>query len=412
MLAIGHGADRLRRSMSQTKYAIILPDGAADEPVIELDGKTPLEAARKRNIDWISTNGRQGRVVTVPKGFSPGSDVATLSLFGYDPNRDYAGRAPLEAAARGIQAGADDVIFRCNLVTIVDGLMVDFTAGHIGQKEADQLIADLNDAFTSRGCAFHSGVSYRNLMVTSKPETASVRCTPPHDIPDKAVKEYLPKGKGSEWVCDIMKNARAVLEDHEVNLVRRDLGDNPATDIWLWGQGRPRMLERFADRYGVTGACIAAVDLIRGIARSAGLEVIDVPGATGYLDTDYGGKGRAAVAALNDYDLVIVHIEAPDEAGHLGDVQAKIQAIERIDEHIVGPVLDALRGFDRWRILIAPDHPTPVGKRVHTATPPPFCFAGSGVQTVLHQPFSESNVMQSDLLVDPGYELMEFFLKV
>jgi 2,3-bisphosphoglycerate-independent phosphoglycerate mutase len=393
------------------KYAIILPDGAADEPVVDLDGRTPLEAARTPNIDWVSSNGRQGRVQTVPKGFSPGSDVATLSLFGYDPNTEYSGRAPLEAAARGIAAGPDQMIFRCNFVTVVDGLMADFTAGHIGQTEADRLIADLNAALSESGCRFHAGVSYRNLMVATVPGDFHVRCTPPHDIPDQPVKDHAPRGRGADWVKQVADRARDVLRDHDVNHVRSDLGDNPATDIWLWGQGRPRPLEPFAERFGLSGAVIAAVDLIRGIARSVGMKLIDVPGATGYLDTNYQGKGAAAVAALDEYDLVIVHIEAPDEAGHLGDTNEKIKAIEQVDEHIVGPMLDNLRRFDAWRMLIAPDHPTPVGRRIHTSTPPPFCFAGSGVQTVMNRPFSESAAVQSDLFINPGHELMEFFLR-
>lgn len=399
------------RAAHKGKYVIILPDGAADEPVMELDGRTPLEAARTPNIDWVSSHGRQGRVVTVPKGLTPGSDVATLSLFGYDPHTDYTGRAPLEAAARGIQTTPEQMIFRCNFVTIVDGTMVDFTAGHIGQTEADRLIADLNDLFAQDGCVFYSGVSYRNLMVATPPGDAEFDCTPPHDIPDHPVRNHLPRGRGSAWLGGIMERAHELLKYHDVNHVRRDLGDNPATDIWLWGQGRPKPLEPLADRFGVRGVCIAAVDLIRGIAVSAGLDLIAVEGATGFLDTNYAGKGAAAIEALADYDLVIVHIEAPDEAGHLGDVKEKIAAIERIDEHIVGPLLDALRTFDSWRILIAPDHPTPVGKRVHTSTPPPFCLAGGGVHTVLNKPFSEAAALKSDLCVDPGCALMEFFLK-
>ena len=393
------------------KYAIVLPDGAADEPVDELDGRTPLEAAKTPNIDWIATNGRQGRVVTVPKGFPPGSDVATLTLFGYDPRTDYTGRAPLEAAARGIEVRPGELVFRCNLVTITDGAMEDFTAGHISQREAERLVADLNQHLGDKGCQFHGGVSYRNLMVVSDAAGVDPQCTPPHDIPDKPVAEHLPRGPGADRVKGIMERARAILADHDVNLVRRDLGENPATDIWLWGQGKPATLQSFADRFGVSGAVIAAVDLTRGIARVLGMEVLEVPGATGYLDTNYVGKGSAAVAALDSFDLVIVHIEAPDEAGHQGDVGEKVVAIERIDEHVVGPLLEVLRGHDRWKIMIAPDHPTPVGKRVHTPEPPPFCMAGHAVQTVMNRPFSERTAAVSDLQVNPGHELMEYFLR-
>ncbi len=393
------------------KYAIIIPDGAADEPVKKLDGRTPLEVARKPNIDWVSSSGRQGCVVTVPKGFLPGSDVATLSLFGYDPRTCFDGRAPLEAAARGISASSGELIFRSNFVTITDGLMEDFTAGHIGQTEADRLINDLNDRVGGGRCRFHSGVSYRNLMIVSEADNIRPECTPPHDFPGGPVADHLPRGPGSEWVRTIMDQAREVLDGHEVNLVRNDLGENPATDIWLWGQGKPTNLESFESRFGVTGALIAAVDLIRGIATSVGMELIEVPGATGYLDTDYVAKGAAAVAAIDKYDLVVVHIEAPDEAGHLGDADAKIKAIERIDEHIVGPVLDALRRNDHWKVMVAPDHPTPVESKLHSATPPPFCIAGHAVQSLLERPFNESNSAFSDLQIDPGHELMEYFLR-
>ncbi len=392
------------------KYAIVLPDGAADEPVEQLDGRTPLEAARTPNIDWISTNGRQGRVVTVPDGFAPASDVATLTLLGYDPTTDYDGRAPLEATARGIRTGADELIFRCNFVTITDGIMQDFTAGHISQRESDQLIAALNEHLGDDRCRFHAGVSYRNLMIASDVRGDNLTCKPPHDFPDQPIKQHQPQGPGAEWLQAIMERARAILANHDVNLVRRDLNENPATDIWLWGQGRQKTLQPFLDRFGVRGAVIAAVDLIRGIARTVDMHLIDVPGATGYLDTDYDAKGAAAVKALDEFDLVIVHVEAPDEAGHLGDVAAKIEAIERIDQAIVGPLLEALCTNDRWKIMIAPDHPTPVDRRIHTATPPPFCVAGHAVQTVLSQPFSERVAQDSDLQIAPGHDLMEYFL--
>ena len=393
------------------KYAIVLPDGAADEPVDQLDGRTPLEAAETPNIDWIASHGRQGCVVTVPDGYSPGSDVATLSLFGYDPHVDYDGRAPLEAAAKGLKISPEEMIFRCNFVTVTDGLMEDFTAGHISQREAGALLASLNEALAADGCTFHAGVSYRNLMVAAGLGDESLVTTPPHDIPSRPVADHLPRGGGHRRVRAVMERARAILAAHDVNHVRRDLGESPATDIWLWGQGRPRKLEPFATRHGVRGAVIAAVDLIRGIAVSAGMTLIDVPGATGYLDTDYAAKGRAAVEALDTYDLVIVHIEAPDEAGHLGDAAAKVKAIEEVDRHVVGPLLEHLRTFGAWRIMVAPDHPTPVTSRVHTSVPPPFCMAGHDVRTVLSRPLSEATAASSGLQVDPGHELMEFFLR-
>ena len=393
------------------KYAIVLPDGAADEPVAELGGRTPLEAAMTPHMDWIAMNGRQGRVVTVPKGYSPASDVATMSLLGYDPKRHYTGRAPLEAVARGIPIKPDEVVFRCNFVTIVDGLMEDFTAGHITQKETERLIADLNDKVASAGSTFYTGVSYRNLLVMSGASRMEPKCIPPHDFPNRPVGDHLPTGPGSDWVKSVTARAQALLAEHDVNLVRRDLGQNPATDIWLWGQGRPAELESFHSRFGISSALVAAVDLIRGIALSAGMEILNVPGATGYLDTDYRAKGLAAVNALDDFDLVLVHVEAPDEAGHQGDAEAKVTAIERVDEDVLGPVLDKIRTFDKWKILVAPDHPTPVGSRLHSAVPPPFCIAGHAVHSVLKKPFTESNSVASDLKIDPGHELMEYFLK-
>lgn len=393
------------------KYALILPDGAADEPVDELGGRTPFEAADTPNIDWIAINGRQGCLRTIPEGHTAASDVATLSVMGYDPNVYYSGRAPLEAAARGIETEPEDLIFRCNLVAIVDGKMADFTAGHISHKEAERLVEDLRTLEAEAGVVFHTGMSYRHLLVMRNAAEVRCDCTPPHDIPGEPVEEHLPTGPGSERVRDIMRRAHAMLVDHEVNHVRRDLGENQATHIWLWGQGRHRALETFESRFGVRGACIAAVDLINGIARNAGLSNIAVPGATGYLDTDYRAKGRAAVAALDKYDLIIVHIESPDEAGHLGDAAEKVKAIEQIDACVVGPVLEKLRGLDQWKIAIVPDHPTPVNTRKHSDVPPPFCLAGSGVGTLMAQPFSEKNAVRSSLQIDPGYEFMEFLLK-
>jgi 2,3-bisphosphoglycerate-independent phosphoglycerate mutase len=393
------------------KYAIILPDGAADEPLEVLDGRTPLEAANLPNINWISTHGRQGRVRTVPKGFTPGSDVCTMSLFGYDPRRDYSGRAPIEAAARGITVGGHDLVLRCNLVTIVDGVLEDFTAGHISTSEAAALIADLNQQVAGASARFHPGVSYRHLLVMKDADDVHCTCTPPHDIIGQKAQRHRPHGPGADRVNALMDRAETMLRAHAVNDVRSDLGENPANHIWLWGQGRSRSLEPFRERYGLRGAVIAAVDLTRGLGRMLGMDVIDVEGATGYLDTNYRGKGQAAVAALDTYDLVVVHVEAPDEAGHNGDADAKIQALERVDQHVVGPVLEKLRTFDEWKILVAPDHPTPVAKRTHTADPPPFCLAGTGVHTVLARPMTERAAATSDLQIEPGYTLMQYFLK-
>lgn len=393
-----------------TKFALILPDGAADEPVPALGNRTPLEAALTPNMDWIAAHGRQGLIRTVPAGFIPGSDIATLSVMGFDPARYYSGRAPLEAAARGIHGGPDDLIFRCNLVTILDGRMADFTAGHIAQTEAERLIAELGPLGSRLGVAFHPGVSYRNLMVMRDAKGVDCTTTGPHDIPDAPVAAHRPRGDGAARVIEIMDAARALLAGHEVNRERHQRGEHPVTDIWLWGQGRLKPLDSLESRFGVRGACIAAVDLIRGIAACAGLAIIPVAGATGYLDTDYEAKGAAARAALDEYDLIVVHIEAPDEAGHLGDAAEKVKAIERVDSAIVGPLLDELKRYPGWRIAVVPDHPTPVGTRKHSAAPPPFCDAGTGVSAGGSRGFGETEAAETGLLIDPGHGFMERFL--
>jgi 2,3-bisphosphoglycerate-independent phosphoglycerate mutase len=367
-------------------------------------------------MDWVASHGRLGRVVTVPAGFTPGTDVATLCLFGYDPAVNYTGRAPIEAAARGLTAGPDELIFRCNFVTVLDGRMRDFTAGHIPQAEADRLIVDLNRLVQQgepalRGCRFYSGVSYRNLMIASDAAGLALECAPPHDIPNQPVADHLPHGRGAERVRGIMSRAAQMLEDHEVNRQRRATSREPVSGIWLWGQGRPKALEAFVDRFGIRGAVITGVDLVRGLAVMMGMKLIEVPGATGYIDTNYAGKGDAAVRSLDEYDLVAVHVEAPDEAGHLGDAREKIRALERIDELIVGPLLDAVRRHDQWRILIAPDHPTPCATTAHDATPPPFCFAGNGIAAVERRPFTEKHAVAGGLVVDPGHQLMSLFLR-
>ncbi|MBX3396787.1 MAG: cofactor-independent phosphoglycerate mutase [Phycisphaerae bacterium] len=396
----------------QTKYAIILPDGAADEPLEQFGGKTPLEAARIPNIDSIVEEGRIGTVRTVPESFAPGSDVATMSLLGYDVREFYSGRAPIEAVARKLPLQPDDIIFRCNLVNVTNGDMSDFTAGHIRSAEAAQIIESLNAAMDDLGVRFYPGVSYRNLMVIRDETAMTAQCAAPHDIPNEPIADYWPSGRGGRLIREIMDRARPIVAGHDVNKVRADLGEVPATDIWLWGQGMVPILPRFKQRFGVRGAVIAAVDLIRGLGRLVGWSVIDVPGATGYIDTDYVAKGRYAVEALDAYDLVAVHIEAPDEAGHMGDAAAKLEALERIDEHIVGPVLEKLRSFERWRILIAPDHPTPVAHRTHTDVPPPFCMAGTDVPAgILKRAFSERAALESDFHVALGHELMDHFLR-
>jgi len=393
------------------KYAIVIPDGAADRPLDELDGCTPLARAHKPNIDWIATHGKCGTVANVPDGLPCGSDVAILSVFGYDPTTCYTGRAPLEAAAQGLKVGRDEYVFRCNLVTVTDGVMEDYSAGHIPTEQAAVLLDVLNDAIGRPDVKFHHGVGYRHLMIFRGDGEAQT--TPPHDILGQSIKPHLPKGPCAEMLKRLMADSQTLLAGHEINVVRQDLGENPATSIWLWGQGKMPKLESFEKRFGLKVAAIAAVDLVRGLARLIGWQCIDVPGATGYVDTNYAGKGQAAVDALDTCDLVCVHVEAPDEAGHNADAQSKIQAIEQIDAHVVAPVLERLKAEgDQWRILVLPDHPTPCAIRTHTREPVPFAMAGQGVQAVISEPFGESAAAESDLHIARGCELMEYFLTV
>ena len=393
------------------RYAIVLPDGAADEPLAQLGGKTPLEAARIPHMDWVAEHGRLGRYVTIPEGFTPATDVGTLSVLGYDPQACYTGRAPIEAAARGLSARPDQLIFRCNFVTILDGLMKDNTAGHIAQDEADALVAALQPALADEGCEFHAGVTYRNLMLLADAAESTLRCAPPHDIIDQPVAAHLPAGEGAARVTRIADRARAVIAAHRVNRRRREQGRDPVTDIWLWGQGRPSVLEPFATRFGPRAAVITGVDILRGMARLMGMEVLEVPGATGYIDTNYAGKGRAAVRALDEFDLVGVHVEAADESAHLGDAGEKVRALERMDEAIVGPLLEKLAGSPAWRVLVAVDHPTLTTTRGHSAIPPLFAFAGTGVEAVERAPFTEAAAEGGGYRVTPGHRLMEVFLR-
>ena len=361
------------------KYAIVIPDGAADRPSEALSGKTPLEVARLPNINRIAAEGRLGTVQTMPEGMSPGSDVAILSLLGYDPRTGYTGRAPLEAVARGIDLGPEDWVFRCNTVTVDGQEMVDYSAGHISTKEAEVLIAALQEKLGTDALRFYAGVGYRHLVVV-KGQTFKVETTPPHDIMGQAIKKHLPRGKNSTMLKDLMEASRAVLADHPINKVRRDLGEHAATQIWLWGEGRRPTLEAFSARWGLKGAAITAVDLVRGIAKLIGWDVIEVPGATAYYDTNYAGKGRAAIEALKDHDLVVVHVEASDEAGHNGDAGEKVKALEAIDREVVGPLLDALPAMGGpWRILVSPDHETPIDLRTHDRRPVPFAMMGEGL---------------------------------
>ena len=358
------------------KYVIFIPDGSSDYPIDELGGRTPLEAANTPNIDKLAERGIGGFTNNVPPQFTPGSDVANMSIFGYNPVGSYTGRGPLEAGSMGIETSPNDVIFRCNTITEKDDKIDDFNAGHITSEEAESLIKSLNEYFNEKydyfKGKFYPGISYRHLFVYScddDKDTAildNLQTMPPHDIVGESIEE------NTNWndeiaikIKEIMKESQEVLENHEINKKRIEEGKKPANMVWLWGQGTTPELPDFKETYGLEGAVITGVDLLKGIGIFAGLDVIEVPGATGFFDTDYKAKGEYAIKALENHDLVFIHVEAPDEAGHAQDIEEKIKAIERIDELIVGPVIDSLEGQD-YKVAILPDHPTPVSVGTHT----------------------------------------------
>ncbi len=394
------------------KYAIIIPDGAADEPLKELNGKTPIEAAVTPNMDAVAMNGQQGLARTVPDGFESGSDVATMSLLGYDPNVYHTGRAPLEAAAQRIALTPSDWVFRCNLVTVVDGVMKDHSAGGISNAEAHALLVDLAKAVNLPGFQFYDGVSYRNLLVYRGAQDFDLKTKPPHEIPEEVAANWLPTGMGSEILRGIIEVSRKVFADHPVNLARRANGLNQATQIWLWGQGHAPNMPTFKQRFGIGSGCmITGVDLLRGLAVLLGWDVHEVAGMTSFHDTNYRQQGVDTAAMLDKYDLVFSHIEAPDEASHQADWKTKVLAIEHIDQFVVGPVLEKLKTFAEWRVLVMPDHPTNIATRKHGYAPTLFAMAGMGVANRVAKPYSERNAAASGLKIENGHELMEYFLR-
>ena len=393
------------------KYAIIVPDGAADEPLAELGNRTPLQAANIPHMDEIARVGRLGLVRTIPKGMYPGSDVANLSVLGYDPAQYYTGRGPIEAASMGVTLQPGQFTFRCNLVTVANGKMEDYSAGHITSKESAALIESLNKTLGSERVKLLPGVSYRHILLFTGAGDFDVTCVAAHDIVGEPIKNHLPKGKGADQLNYLMERSREVLAEHDVNRVRVDLEQNPATMIWpFWGGGPLPSIPKFKDRFGQRAALISAVDLLNGLAVVLGMQRITVPGATGFIDTDYAAKGRYAIEALKEFDLVLVHVEAPDEAGHTGEALQKVKALEQIDRHVVGPVHEALRGCGEYRILVLPDHPTPLAFRKHTPEPVPFAMCGTRVISPRELPFTEQDAEASDLKIERGHELMEYFL--
>ncbi len=397
------------------KFVVIIPDGSADEPQEVLGGKTPLEAAYTPNMDLVARMGAVGLAKHTPEDLPPGSDVANLSLLGFPPARYYFGRAPIEAAAQEIALGPNDWAIRCNLVTIENQIMRDFTAGHISTTEASQLLQALQQEVGRADVEFYPGVSYRNLMIFRGSSghqvfSADTHTTPPHDLMDKSVVDDYPRGPGSDLLAELMALSWELFQEHPVNVARRQAGKLPATNIWLWGLGQRPQLPRFEDVHGIRGAMITAVDLLRGLAVLLGLRRIDVPGATGYLDTNYVGKGQYAVTAIDEFDFVCVHIEAPDEASHQGNLPAKIEAIEKIDQYIVGPVLEKLRSFGGYRILVTPDHPTLLRVKTHCHGYVPWAAAGTGVRPMGAEGFHERAAGQSGVVFEEGSELLRVFL--
>ena len=398
------------------KYIVMLGDGMADYPVEALGGKTPLEVAKKPNIDRLARGGRLGMVKTVPDGLKPGSDVANLSAMGYDPLKCYTGRSPLEAVSIGIQMDDTDVAFRCNLVTLSDEAeyaektMVDYSSGEITTAEAAELIRAVDEAFRTDEILFYPGISYRHCMIWHQ-GPVGLNLTPPHDISDRKITEYLPQ---NPVILDLMKRSYEILKDHPINRDRIARGLNPANSIWLWGEGTRPGVTGFEAAYGVKVSVISAVDLIKGIGLCAGMKVIEVEGATGNIDTNFKGKGEAALKTLLDgQDLVYIHVEAPDECGHHGDLEGKIQAIERIDQDIVGPLLNGLEAAgEDYSILVMPDHPTPISIKTHISDPIPYLLycstdvTDSGIDT-----YTEKTGKSTGVYVEPGYLLMQQLLK-
>ena len=401
------------------KYAVVLCDGMADRPVPELNNMTPMQAANKPNMDYLASKGEVGLVKTVGTGLKPGSDVANLSVLGYDPAIYYSGRSPLEAASIGIDLKPDDVTLRCNLVTLSDEpnyedkTMVDYCAGDISTPEAEELIKYIDEKLGSDKFKFYAGVSYRHCLVWAKGEPHPGVLTPPHDISDRKITDYIPKGDYIAELYDMMKKSYDLLMEHPVNKKRIAEGKRPANSIWLWGEGTKPKLDSFKGKFGKSASMISAVDLLKGIGKCAEMNVCQVEGATAYIDTNFNGKVQAAIDELKKgQDFVYIHIEAPDECGHRAEIQNKKLAIEIIDEKILAPLLAYLKDCgDDYSVMILPDHPTPICLKTHTSDPVPFLIyrsndeKDSGVST-----FCEETAEKTGLYIEPGCTLMNRFL--
>ncbi|UCD58379.1 MAG: cofactor-independent phosphoglycerate mutase [Candidatus Hydrogenedentota bacterium] len=398
------------------KFALLVGDGMADYPLQELEGHTPLEAADTPNMDRLAREGTVGIVRTIPSGMPPGSDIANLNLLGYDVAKYYSGRAPLEAASRNIELSYDEVAFRCNLVTIIDNVMIDYSAGHISSEEAAELIAAVDSKLGGASFRFHPGVSYRHLLIARSEDEkrweSGLECTPPHDIVGQSVAAHMPRGEDEQLFKKLMLDSVGVLTEHRVNRRRSQSGKRPANMIWLWGQGKRPSMPTFAELYGMTGTVISAVDLIRGMGKYAGLSIVEVPGATGYFDTNYAGKASYGLDALAHGDFLFVHVESPDEAGHVGDIEEKIKAIENFDKLVVGPIVDGMSRSEPYRVMVLPDHFTPIKVGTHVADPVPFLVHGSGVPQSHASGFSEAEAEKAGSMIENGFELLPSYLKV
>jgi 2,3-bisphosphoglycerate-independent phosphoglycerate mutase len=387
------------------KYIVLIIDGAAGLPIPEKGGRTCLELAATPNLDKLTAESYSGLARTVPEGMEPSSACACMSVLGYDPTVYYKGRASIEAASMGITVGPDEVVFRCNPVNIDGGKMRDYSAGHITSEEGAELIKTLNEKLGGDDIEFFPGVGYRHILkLKGHRETLKAVCTPPHDIPGRTAAEYLPRGEGSDILRDLMERARSILKDHPVNVKRRERGLLPATDIWLfWGSGKLPPVPSFREVYGLSGAMTSGVDLLRGLARMTGMAILDIKGVTDGADSDNVAQVNGGLAALQKHDLVVMHIEAPDEAGHSGSVGEKVRAIEKIDREVVGALCQYKGDL---RLLVMPDHPTPVAVRTHTPDPVPFLIWGKGVKANGAKRFTEAEAAKTGVFIGEGYKIM------
>jgi 2,3-bisphosphoglycerate-independent phosphoglycerate mutase len=393
------------------KYCVVIMDGSAGWDLPERNNQTCLGLAETPNLDAIARESKVGLTRTVPPGMEPSSACACMSVLGYDPTVYYRGRSAIEAKSMGIPIAPGEIVFRCNLVTVKDGKMLSYSAGYISTPEAREIIESVDRQLGSDIIHFYPGVSYRHILkVKGHKEALKTVCTPPHDISNKPIADYLPRGSGSKFLKDLMKRSEDILKDHPVNIARKDRGEIPATTIWLfWSSGQIPEMPSFQQFYGLNAAMTSAVDLLRGLAKMAGMTILEIPGITDSLDNDFAAQANGALKALNDHDLVVIHIEAPDEAGHAGSIEKKVEAIEKIDHEVI----KRLRSWqdDSLRVLVMPDHPTPIKTQTHNNEPVPFLMWGPGFSTNGAKRFTEKDANYTKFVIDNGYDVMKYFLK-